>query len=367
MNKHIDIPLARPQLPDINKYKKLLDRIWETRMISNFGYYAKQMEKISSDYLNTKNLSVVSSGDIGLIIALLTLDLPKNSEVILSPFTFNSTANSVIWNGLSPVFADIDAETWCVDPEDVLKKITKRTKVILGTHVFGNPCEIEKLRKIVKGKEIFLVFDAAQAYGSKYKKMKVGTLGDIEVFSFSGTKTVVSGEGGLVVTAKKELSSQVKLIRNYGYSKDYNSQRLGINGKISEFNAALGCLSLRNVEKSVKIRNKIANYYHNYLNGVGDLVFQKIEKDNVSTYKDYCVLTSKREQLAEYLLGRRIETRNYFFPINKMFFYKKYYQALKNADLIAKRSICLPIYNEISKEQLDYVISCIKDFFAHVS
>lgn len=357
------IQLSRPHLPEINEYKKLLDRLWKTRWITNFGFYAKAMEKEASKFLKTENVAVVSSCDLGLLIALQSLKLKKGDEVILSPFTFNSTANSVLWNNLKPVFADIDAETWCLDAKDVQKKITKKTRVVIGTHVFGNPCDVKELRKVIGKRKIVLMFDSAQAYGSVYKGLRVGALGDIEVFSFSGTKTVISAEGGMIVTKIKSLMPLIRLIRNYGFSYNYNTQILGINGKISEFNAALGYLSMKDVKNSLKVRNKIAQYYIKKLKGVGDIKFQKIEKGNLSTYKDFCILTAKRDELSKFLWEKRIETRKYFFPIYKTDYFKKFFKPLKNIESISKQNICIPIFNDISKTQLDYVIAAIKNFY----
>ena len=363
MKNKILIQLSRPHLPKISEYKKLLDRIWKTRLITNFGYYAQQMESEASKFLKTKNISVVSSCDLGLIISLKALNLKGGDEVILSPFTFNSTANSILWNNLKPIFADVDAETWCIDPEDVKRRITKKTRVILGTHVFGNPCDIDELRNIANKHNLTLMFDAAQAYGSSYKGRKVGILGDIEVISFSGTKTVVSAEGGMIVFKDNNLTRLFKLMRNYGFSHDYNTQVLGINSKISEFNAALGYLSLKGVNNSLKIRNKIAKNYIKKLSGIGDIKFQKVRQGNISTFKDFCILTSKRDKLSTFLIKNGIESRNYFYPINKTDYFKRYYESLPNVNDISSKNICIPIFNDITKDQQDYVISKIKEFF----
>ncbi len=357
------VPLCRPSLPKIDKYKSLLNRIWETGMITNFSYYAQAMEKEIAKFTGAKNVATTSSCDAGLLIALYVLNLPKGSEVILSSYTFNSTPNSLIWNGLKPVFADIDLETFCLDPDDVKKKITKKTKVIIGTHVFGNPCDVDSLREIAKSNGIILMFDAAQAYGSSYKGRRVGTLGDIEVFSFSGTKTVISAEGGAILTRNKNLMPKILLSRNYGFSENYNSQELGINSKISEFNAALGYLSLKEVKMSLKRRNEIAKYYMTHLKGVGDIRFQKVESGNISTFKDFCILTDKRDRLSQYLNKNGVETRNYFFPIHQSDYFKKFATKLPNTEYVGTRCLCIPIYNEINKKQLDYVIHNIKTFF----
>jgi dTDP-4-amino-4,6-dideoxygalactose transaminase len=359
MNK---IPVCRPTLPDFNQYCDGLSKIWKTRMLSNFGEYALKLEEILMSYLGTNKIKIVGNADIGLTIALSALEVEAGSEVILPSFTFNSTANCVIWNGLKPVFADIDNEDFCLDPTDVEKKISPKTRVILATHVFGNPCQIEKLRDIADRHKLYLIFDAAQAYGSKYKDVKVGTFGDIEVFSFSGTKVVTSAEGGVVVAKTQELVDKVGMGRNFGFTNDYNSKRIGSNGKISEFNALLGCLNFPKIEDELKTRFKLVNKYINELLGTGDIKFQLIRQGNRSVYKDMAILTSKRDELATYLEEHGIQTKKYFYPIHTMDYYKDGI-SLPVTEKIAQTCLCIPLYDEMTEEEQDLVISNIKSFY----
>jgi len=243
------------------------------------------------------------------------------------------------------------------------KKITKKTKAILVTHIFGNPCDIKGLRKIAKQAGIYLIFDAAHAYGSKYKGKKIGTLADIEVFSFSGTKVVTSAEGGMIVSKTKDSADKARCIRNYGFVDNYQSQALGLNGKISEFNAVLGCLTLPNIDKYVNKRNKMAIMYKKKLRNVGDIRFQFIEKGNVSTYKDFCILTTKRDSLSLYLAKKGIQTKKYFSPIHKMPYFYKEGVDLPITNSVSGQSLCLPMYNEMSKKELNYVCEAVLNYY----
>src|SRR3989338_7489704 len=271
IKNNMEIPFFKPSLPPLPAYTKNLEHIWETKMISNFSFYSSKMEQIIASYLNIdpEHVIVISSADTGLLISISILNIPQNSEIILPSFTFNSTANVVVWNRMIPVFADINKQTLNMDPIDVKKKITGKTKAILATHVFGNPCDINSLRKIAKENNCYLLFDAAHAYGAKYRKNKVGSLADIEVFSFSGTKLATSAEGGVIVTRNKILAQRARMARNFGFTDDYNSQILGLNGKISEFNAALGYLTLPHIDSYVEKRNKVASIYRSELHDVG--------------------------------------------------------------------------------------------------
>ncbi len=356
------IPVCRPSLPDFDQYVEGLKRIWKSKYLSNFAYYANKYEELGKKYLGVKYVRVLGNADVGLILGLSILDLKPGEEIILPSFTFNSTANAIRWNHLKPVFADIDKDSWCIDPKDIEKKITNKTKVILATHVFGNPCRVKELRKICNKHGLTLMFDSAHGYGSLYQGKKVGTLGDIEVFSFSGTKVVTSAEGGLMTTNKKELYDKMTMARNYGFIDNYNSVRGGANGKISELNALLGCLALPKNENELVKRQKIAQKYREELADVGDIGFQKIEKEDKSTFKDFGITTNLRDELAAKLEGKKIQTKKYFRPIHLMDWYRDGTK-LPVTEEIANKCLCLPIFNEMMIEDLNTVIKTIKNFY----
>lgn len=357
-------PIVKPSLPPLKKYTEALQEVWNTRMLSNFSVNVQRLEKHITSYLGNKYVWTVTNGDVGLITALASLELHQDDEVILPSFTFNSTANAVVWNRLTPVFADIDERTLCIDPEDVRKKITKKTKVILGVHTFGNPCDVDKLSSIATANGCFLIFDSAHAYGSLYKGKKIGSFSDIDVFSLSGTKVVTTAEGGIITTNKKSIFKKISYIRNHGFLNNYRSEYIGVNGKMSELHATLGLLTLPLIEKEVKKRTKIVLLYRKLLKDVDGITFQEIDEQNRSTYKDFCILIKNRDALADFLGKYNIQTKKYFCPLHTMHYFKEYNTKLPKTETVARSILCLPIYNDIPTKDIVYICNKIKEFYS---
>ncbi len=359
------IPIFQPELPPLAAYTDQLEDIWASKMVSNFGDQARKLESIIQNYLGTKHARVVTSGDMGLLLALKSLDLEPGDEVIVPSFTFNSTVNAIVWNGLQPVFADINPKTLCIDPADIELRITPRTKAILGVHVFGNPCDVDTLKLLAKEYKLKLLFDSAHAYGSKYRGKKIGGWCDFDVFSLSGTKLVTSGEGGIVATNDEVLIKRIDYLRNFGFQNDYDSQYLGLNGKMSEFHAALGALTLPKIDAVVSKRNKLVKKYITAFSDVPQISFQEVHADDVSAYKDFCILVPDRDALAEALTKAGIMTKKYFFPIHQMQYYQHLESThLKNTNKIAQQVLCIPLFNTITAQQQERVITAIKSFFS---
>lgn len=358
------IPVARPELPDFHEYRRLLEEIWQSRMLSNFASHAQALEAKAKRYLGASEVRAVVNGDVGLVLALAALDLPEGGECLVPSFTFNSSANAILWNRLVPVFCEIDPETFSLDPEDVEKKLSARTAAILATHVFGNPCDADRLRAIAAARRIPVIFDAAHAYGSLYRGRKVGTLGDLEVFSLSGTKPVTSAEGGLIATSREELAERIRFGRNYGFYGDYNSRFAGLNGKLSELHAALGCLTLGAVEEAVRRRNAIANRYRENLKDVPGLRFQRIDPRDRSTFKDFAIVFAEPScGLAEHLGGRGVETKRYFLPAHRMEYFHRFARGpLPHTEALYEKILCLPIYNELPLSEVDRIAEMVDDY-----
>ena len=356
------IPIMRPSLPLLDDYVRRLERIWNSRMLSNFGENVRELESKAQKYLENRNVRAVSSGDTGLMIGLAALDIPRDSECIVTPFTFNSTINAVIWNGLRPRFVDTDPQTFNLDPSAVENAVNSRTKAIVATHVFGNPCDVRALSEIAHDHNIRLVFDAAHGYGSVYKGKKIGNFGDLEVFSLSGTKLVTGGEGGLVACVDDAISHRLELLRNYGFLGDYSSQYVGLNGKMSELNAALACLTIDTIEDAVKRRNEVAALYVKELSNEAGFQFQRIEEDCRCAYKDLGVrMGSARSSVEKALTARGIQTKRYFLPVHKMPAYSRFNrEPLPETEGIYEDILCLPIFNEISDSLVRDVCQAVR-------
>jgi len=359
------IPIVRPELPPLERYVELLRDVWASHMLSNFGAYARRFESRAQDFLGTPRVRCTASGDVGLIVALKALDLLEGGEAIVPSLTFNSTVNAILWNRLTPVFADIDPHALTVDPADVAAQVTPRTAVIVATHVFGNPCDADALRQLAAARGLPIVYDAAHAFGSRYRGRPAGTLGDLEVFSFSGTKLVTSAEGGLVVAATDELVSRIEYARAYGFQGDYESHFVGINGKLSELNAALGVLTIERVEQAVARRQAIAERYRAHLAGVPAVSFQRVDPRDRSTYKDFAIFCAQgRDALEARLTAEGIQTKRYFRPCHTMRAFRRWAtRPLPRTDETYARILCIPIFNALPDQDVDRIAGIVRAHF----
>ena len=354
----------RPELPPLERYVDLLKRIWDAKMLSNFGPLAREFESTAQAYLHNPHVRAIASADLGLMTAIAALDLPEGSEAIVTSFTFNSTVNAILWNGLTPVFAEIGPETLTIDPADVARLITPRTSLVLGTHVFGNPCDDAALKAAVG--LVPIVYDAAHAYGSHYRGRPSGggSLGTFEVFSFSGTKLVTSAEGGLVATGDAALAKKMEYLRAYGFQGDYESHMVGLNGKISELNAALGVLTLGTVERAVARRHAIVARYQAALSGAAGIGFQRVDPRDRSTHKDFAILcadTEQRDRIEAALTAGQIQTKRYFRPAHAMRAYRRWAtRPLPRTDDVYGRILCLPIFNELPDTDVDRIADVVR-------
>lgn len=354
----------RPELPPLERYVELLRRIWDAKMLSNFGPLAREFEATAQSYLHNPHVRAIASADLGLMTAIAALDLPEGSEAIVTSFTFNSTVNAILWNGLTPVFAEIDPDTLTIDPADVAGLITPRTSLVLGTHVFGNPCDDDALRAAVG--VVPIVYDAAHAYGTHYRGRPSGggSLGTFEVFSFSGTKLVTSAEGGLVSTGDPALAAKMEYLRAYGFQSDYESHLVGLNGKISELNAALGVLTLGTVERAVARRQAIVARYRAALAGASGIGFQRVDPRDRSTHKDFAILCAdgaQRDRIEAALTAEQIQTKRYFRPAHAMRAYRRWAtRPLPRTDDVYARILCLPIFNELPDADVDRIAALVR-------
>jgi dTDP-4-amino-4,6-dideoxy-D-glucose transaminase len=363
------LPVSRPSLPPLADFEKLLEDIWSTRMLSNFGKYARSFEEKAGRYLgNARTLSVVNC-DVGLVLALAALDLPEGGECLVQSFTFNSTVNAVLWNRLRPVFVDIDPRTFNVDASDLERRLSPSTRVIVVTHIFGSPCDLAPVLELARARKIPVVVDAAHAYGATYRGTRIGDprLGDFQVFSFSGTKPITSAEGGLVACGGEELAGRMAFRRAYGFQNDYVSRVLGMNGKLSEIHAALACLGVDEVEPVVAARGQKAERYRSRLGAVPGLRFQEHLPDSRSTYKDFAILCpGRRDPLAARLGEAGIQTKTYFRPLHRMPLFESFRSAaddLADTERVADAVLCLPMFNELADSDVDRVSDEIAGFY----
>jgi len=361
------INVTKTNLPKIETYIKYLKKIWKTKWLTNDGPFLQLLEKKLARYLKVENLLLVSSGTSALQLSLKALKL--KGEIITTPFTFVATTNIILWEKLMPVFADIDPETFNIDPHDVEKKITRKTSAILAVHVYGNPCYINELKKIADKYHLKLIYDAAHAFGVEYNYQSILNAGDISTLSFHATKIFNTIEGGAIVVKNKKIFEELKLLRNFGIKSEGKVILPGINAKMNEFQAAMGLCNLENTDKNIRSRKKLYEYYKKELIDIKNIKFQKIIASKYNyIYMPICLGGKKeRDKIYSELIKNEIKPRKYFFPLTTNFDYfknkkinltKKY--NLKNASNIANRVLCLPLYPELKIKIVNKIIKIIK-------
>jgi sugar O-acyltransferase (sialic acid O-acetyltransferase NeuD family) len=360
------IYVAQPSLPDYTLIDEKFRDIAKSLILSNFAKYSTLLEKDVEKRLKVNKALSFPNCTSALMLALKAMGI--EGEVILPSFTFSATGHAVVWNNLKPVFADIDPKTFCIDPDDVERKITNKTSAIIGVHVFGNPANIKRLEEIAAKHKLKLVFDSAHALGSLYHGQPIGSFGDIECFSLSGTKVITSAEGGIVTSNNEKFMQKMHLGRNYGSDTDYDCEYIGLNGKMSEFHAAIALESMALVEKFLKQRNRLAQLYVKKLSLLQGLSFQQIPNGHVSTFKDFAIIVDEqefgmsRDELVAKLIEQGIYPKKYFFPLHRMKAYQKTEhraEGLKNTEYVADNIICLPIFSHMSEEMLNKICNAM--------
>lgn len=362
------IRLAKPAVPPITKLIKRYQEVLRTGMLTNAKYVAK-FEKACGQFLGNRNVVAVENGTAGLMLAIIALKL--RGEVILPSFTYSSTGHALLWNGIKPVFADIDPLTFNLDPKDVERKITRKTSAIMPVHCFGNPVDIAAIEKLAEKHKLKVIYDAAHAFGSLYKGRSPAKFGDAVVYSFTPTKVLTTAEGGLVAVKKQSLVPLLKLGRGNGDCANLKEEFLGITARMTEFNAILGLENLQSLKKHLVKRIKLVRYYQKKLENTTGLIFQKIKPNNRSVYRDMAIVVNSpknlRDRLLQELRGNNIQAKAYFHPpLHK----KKVYRDLKpnlklpNTEWLSDRIICLPLYSEMKFSQIDKVCKVVNKFFS---
>ena len=350
------INVTKTYLPSLKEYTKYLKDIWDKGQVTNNGLLVKELESKLKKYLGIKHLILVSNGTTALQIAIKSLGLKK--EIITTPFSFVATTSSIVWENCKPIFVDINPDTLNIDSDKIEKAITKNTEAILVTHIFGNPCNIEKIQKIAKKHNLKIIYDAAHTFGVKYKKKALVNYGDISILSFHATKIFHTIEGGAIATNDDKLAKKIKYMRNFGIQDQENFCGLGINGKNSEFHAAMGLCVLPEISKIIKYRKKISKLYDNLLM-TKKLSIRKpqIKSDTLYNYPYYPIILPSEEillKIKKELNKKNIFPRRYFYPsLNKLDYVK--YKPMENTENISERILCLPLYYELEEKKVKQI------------
>jgi len=353
------IPVTKTFLPPFESYQAILRRAWDQQWMTNRGELVLELESTLKEYLQVKNIIATNNGTVPIQIALKLL--AGGGEVITTPFSYVATTASIVWENCTPVFVDIHPEYLTIDETQIEEAITDRTTTILATHVFGNPCKVEAIETIARNHNLKVIYDAAHAFGVEYLGKSIFKFGDVSTCSFHATKLFHTGEGGAVFCADDELNHQIYYSHNFGHKGKLEFQGLGINGKMSELQAALGLSLLPYLPDILEERKKIVAYYDDQLSTTG-LQKLKIRENTKWNYSYYPVVFPNEQELLKVqdrLLAKGIFPRRYFYPsLNTLPYVKRV--NMEVSESVSASILCLPLYIGLGESDLDSIISCIK-------
>ncbi|MEX0686715.1 MAG: DegT/DnrJ/EryC1/StrS family aminotransferase [Balneolales bacterium] len=354
-----NIQVTKTFLPPLEEYISCLKEIWESGWVTNYGPLFLNLEEKLKDTLGVKHLMMVNNGTMALQVAIKALDL--KGEIITTPFSYVATTSSIVWEGCTPVFVDIDPDTWCINPELIEDSITPETSAILATHVYGNPCNVKRIEEIASKHNLKVIYDAAHGFGVKQNGTSVLNHGDISTLSFHGTKLFHTIEGGAIITDSDELARKITYMINFGHDGPERFSGLGINCKNSEFHAAMGLCVLPRVNELIERRKEISRLYDTLLGGFG-LERPVISEDVIYNYAYYPVSFPSEHSMLKVrdaLNEKQIFPRRYFFPsLNKLPYTSG--QRAKVAEDISSRVLCLPLYFELDDASVRYIAHIMK-------
>ncbi len=342
------------------------------------GPKVAEFENIVANYVGAKYAVAVSNGTAALHIACLAAGIQPGDEVIVSPITFAASANCVLYCGGKPVFADIKPDTYNIDPEDIERKITSKTKAIIAVHYTGQPCEMDEITAIAEKHNLVVIEDGAQVISGEYKGKKIGSISDMTTFSFHPVKPVTTGEGGMVTTNNEELYQRLKLFHTHGITREesllthnegpwyYEQLELGYNYRITDIQCALGISQMKRLDRFAAHRRKLAHRYDEAFAGCKDIITPYQHPDCLSSYHLYMIQVpaEHRREIFENLRNKGIGVNVHYIPVYKLPYYQQHgYQGTccPNAEAFYAKAITLPLYADMTEEQVDYVVECVKD------
>ena len=354
--------VTKPTLPPFEDYTSLIQQIWENRWLTNSGPLHNQLQNNLAQYLNLakENISLFTNGHQALEAAIHALNLPKGSDVITTPYTFASTTHAIVRSGLKPVFCDISPDDYNIDVTKIEELITEETSAILPVHVYGTPCDVDKIQEIADKHNLKVIYDAAHAFGVTLNGKALCSFGDASMLSFHATKVFNTVEGGAIISQHADVIEAADRYKNFGMEGQEDFAEAGTNAKMSEFHAAMGICNLQHIEESIAARKKVCEAYDAALVGVDGLKILKRAEGVVSNYAYYPILVEdafplSRDELADILREREIFARKYFYPIVTEFScYKDVYPFAEDsvAKDVSKRILCLPLYDTMNSSNV---------------
>lgn len=352
------INVTKTFLPPMEEYNKQVQRAWDNQWLTNRGELVLELEENLRHYLSVSNIIVTNNGTVPLQIALKLLG--KGGEIITTPFSYVATTAAIVWENCTPVFVDIHPDYLTIDETKIEAAITDKTTAILATHVFGNPCNMEAIEAIAQKHQLKVIYDAAHSFGVRYKDISIFDYGDVSTCSFHATKLFHTGEGGAMFANNTDLQHELFYNHNFGHNGPLAFHGLGINGKISELQAAMGLAVLPYLETILGERKKIVDYYNQNLD-FSKLQALKIRENTIWNYSYYPIIFETEDQLLKVekvLNDNQIYPRRYFYPSLNTIDYAKG-QSMPISESIASRILCLPLYVGLSNDDYNKIVSII--------
>jgi dTDP-4-amino-4,6-dideoxygalactose transaminase len=370
-NKYEDqcIYVAQPSLPPLNEFVHYLEDIWQSKVLTNGGKYHKLFEQELSEFLGVKYVSLFANGTLALITALQALRI--TGEVITTPYSFVATTHALHWNKIRPVFTDIDPVYCNLDPDKIETAITSKTAAILPVHVYGNPCDVNKIQQIADTYDLRVIYDASHAFNVRVKGISVLNFGDLSILSFHATKVFTTFEGGAIICHDEKTKKRIDFLKNFGFADEVTVVGPGINAKMNEFQAALGLLQLKYADQVFVERKHIADTYKIELNSIEGIRYLENIREVSHNYAYFPVFINQkkygieRDTVYNKFKENNIHVRRYFYPIISQFpTYKQLESSakgnLKTAEKITNEVLCLPIYPGLEDQALDRIIKILK-------
>lgn len=363
------IYVTKPYLPPLEEFIPSLEKIWQSGILTNGGPFHEQLESALCEYLGVDHISLFSNGTLALVTALQSLRI--TGEVITTPYSFVATAHSLLWNGIQPVFVDVDPETLNMDPARIEAAITPKTTAILPVHCYGTPCNVTEIEQIADNYNLKVIYDAAHAFGVRQAGTSILRQGDLSVLSFHATKVFNTFEGGAIISPDHKTKVRIDHLKNFGFVDETTVVASGINAKMCEINAAFGLLQLRHIDKALALRRQVAAHYCKGLSGVNGIRVLAGNYSPNANHAYFPILVEEgypisRDALYEKLKEHNINTRRYFYPlISEFSMYRGMASARRDnlpiASYAAEHVICLPIYPDLEYKLIDLIVDIIRD------
>lgn len=361
------INVTKASLPTFEEYCNEIKSIWETHWLTNNGAIHNRFAEQLKSYLSVKNIVLYTNGHLALEAAIALFNFPKGSEIITTPFTFISTTNAIVRNGLKPVFCDIEKKHYTLDASKIEQLINRNTVAILPVHVYGNICEIEKIEAIAKKYNLKIIYDAAHAFGITYKGQSIGSFGDVSMFSFHATKVFNTIEGGAICFNDSNYTQVLNDMKNFGIRNEEESLYIGGNAKMSEFQASMGICNLKYVDENIKKRKKLFDKYISLLKGIDGIILPEYQSGVESNYSYFPVVFDgykySRDEVKSILSKNGVGARKYFYPLVSDFeCYKDFEKGYTPvAKYISDRVLTLPLYPDLEMEEVKMICNIIKN------